>query len=1160
MRKKVFMALLAVMLLMHSLVGAGLAPVSANNPGNNSILTQVHLKDRAGSVIDAVYKSDAERVPLGSPVTLEYEWELENGHSFTAGSTFEFDIPREFELYNEVKGQLIVDNGLDIGEFVASTNGHVVITFNGDVNQFSEVAGTLIFHTNFSRTTITGNTEVRIPFDIRGGQQVAIVNFKPEKGSLLDKKGTKAGDQQINWSIDVNTSLEQIENASLTDLTPQGLTLDEGSIQVHKLEVNIDGSTQLGSLVTTGYTLDTQSINGFKIDFDGILDSAYRVTYTTDIGNGDETSFTNTANLAGSKTASAKDTITIQRPDVLSKRVGGYDESTRTISWIIEYNFRERYIPNGVLQDRFNDSQELVTATLAVYDRNTGTLLTEGAGQDYTLTLVPAQGGKAGFDLEFNAPVSSGYEIKYDTVAKDRVYANETIDNTVTTAVYGSRTASQPLRNLVIQKRHMGTNYNTKEASWSIKINEDNYVMQDVLISDEFVNSGQQFKSGSLVVKDHADRVLSEPGDYEFASADSYKGFTIQFKNPISTAHTVTYSTYFNPEWKDNNNKSLFLNRAVITGKEIDGTSINSRSEASFNADALTRDNGSKTGTYDARSKEITWTLRSNYIKRSITNATIVDTLKQGQKYVENSLQVYEMTLSGSENGAGKGALVDPANYTLTPPSEANGNELKLEFNRMNDDTPYWIEFKTSLQDNVIIDQGTVQNEAVLQEGNDILATWRNNVTIPQGGEFVSKNGTQVGGKIEWEIYINRGQSYVENAKIIDEPTANQVLVEDSFRLYKAKVNAGGVSTDVTGLTPLQEGIDYTLVIAPDGSGQFELLFNEPIIDAFILKYDALIDAEDGDPVSNTVHFEGTGIVTDKMISNKEIIVRSSGGGGTGSGVRGSLEITKVDQDDTAQVLEGATFVLQDTRGRRPAITETTDVHGQILFANLLYDDYTLEEITAPDGYSLPDTVITITIDSTIRANGNVKRITITNEKTPAPPVTPPVEPPVEPPVTPPVEPPVTPPVEPPVTPPVNPPVDPPVTPVTPPVNPPVNPPVTPPVVPEETEPNEPDHSESQPGPDAPGEDGDSSGGIPAEGGNTTNSGGPGQGNNLQSKADGGGKASDQALEGKETASKANLGVATLPKTGESSPLPYFVAGLAVIASGVYLRFRKAKA
>ncbi|MNJ34835.1 Collagen binding domain protein [compost metagenome] len=775
----------------------------------------------------------------------------------------------------------------------------------------------------------------------------------------------------------------------------------------------------------------------------------------------------------------------------------------------------------------------MVAGSLEVHDRETGTLLNEGAGNDYTVIPAQAADGKTGFDLKFNYPINSGYIIKYDTKANGRVLMDETVFNTVTDAVYGSKTASRKHRNLVIQKSYDSTDYNTKEAFWSIVINQDNYEMKDVVITDEFVNSGQQFKEGSLVVKDKDGNVLSASADYDFAAPDAKQGFTIDFKQPINGAYTVTYATYFNPDWKDNNDVSRFLNRATITGEEMDGTPVDVTAEATFPTDSYTRNNGVKTGKYDAAAKEITWTIKSNYNKKSLTNAAIVDTLKQGQEYIDGSLKIHEMILTGTANGTSQGDPVDPSKYTLTPPTEANGNELQLTFNTVDDSTPYWIEFKTRLPENVIIDKGAVENEALLREGNTTLASWKGNATIPQGGEFVSKGGEQDDDKINWTIYINRGQSYVENAKIIDEPTSNLILVEDSFRLYKAKVGSGGVSQDVSGLIPLQEGTDYTLDIAPDDSGNFELSFNAPISEAYILKYETLIDAANGESVGNTVHFEGTGIKTDKMISNKEIIVRTSGGSGTGSGIRGNLEITKVDQDDSSQVLEGAVFVLQDAKGKRPAITKTTDVDGKALFTDLLYGDYVLEETEAPEGYIVLDTIINLTLDASIKTDGNVKRIVIVNEKE------------VEPPVTPPVNPPVTPPVNPPVTPPVNPPVTPP---VNPPVTPPVDPPVTQPVDPEPEETVTPSENE---------EDHDSDANASTDGGNSPSSGAGSQDHDLNANASDGKDKTGAAQGAKGSSSKSDLGVSKLPKTGESSNLLYYAAGLAMIVFGVYLR-RKA--
>lgn len=129
-------------------------------------------------------------------------------------------------------------------------------------------------------------------------------------------------------------------------------------------------------------------------------------------------------------------------------------------------------------------------------------------------------------------------------------------------------------------------------------------------------------------------------------------------------------------------------------------------------------------------------------------------------------------------------------------------------------------------------------------------------VAVPHGGEYVSKVGTQNGNKIDWSIRINEGQSHVSNAKIIDQPSNNQILIEDSFHLYSTIIAANGNTTKSTELIRNQ---DYKLYIKTDAQGQqtFEVTFAKDISTAFILEYQSFIHAEDKAKVSNKVAFEG---------------------------------------------------------------------------------------------------------------------------------------------------------------------------------------------------------------------------------------------------------------------------------------------------------------
>lgn len=68
---------------------------------------------------------------------------------------------------------------------------------------------------------------------------------------------------------------------------------------------------------------------------------------------------------------------------------------------------------------------------------------------------------------------------------------------------------------------------------------------------------------------------------------------------------------------------------------------------------------------------------------------------------------------------------------------------------------------------------------------------------------------------INWSIAINESQSTIADAVVTDDPTENQVIVEDSFHLYPTTVDPYGNLTKDT-VNELKEGTDYKLKITTD--------------------------------------------------------------------------------------------------------------------------------------------------------------------------------------------------------------------------------------------------------------------------------------------------------------------------------------------------------
>lgn len=75
---------------------------------------------------------------------------------------------------------------------------------------------------------------------------------------------------------------------------------------------------------------------------------------------------------------------------------------------------------------------------------------------------------------------------------------------------------------------------------------------------------------------------------------------------------------------------------------------------------------------------------------------------------------------------------------------------------------------------------------------------------------------------------------------------------------------------------------------------------------------------------------------------------------------KGSLTINKVDAD-TGKALAGVTYRLYDASGNKVADV-TTDTDGKAVFTDLPLGNYSYQEISAPEGYVVDDTMYQITI------------------------------------------------------------------------------------------------------------------------------------------------------------------------------------------------------
>lgn len=105
---------------------------------------------------------------------------------------------------------------------------------------------------------------------------------------------------------------------------------------------------------------------------------------------------------------------------------------------------------------------------------------------------------------------------------------------------------------------------------------------------------------------------------------------------------------------------------------------------------------------------------------------------------------------------------------------------------------------------------------------------------------------------------------------------------------------------------------------------------------------------------------------------------RSSGGGGGSTGAA----ITANKTDAQGKALAGATFVLEDSRGRE-AYQATSNTSGTVRFTDVSSGTYTLLEKKAPEGYVLSNETYTLTVSgSRVTMNGkSYSPVTFVNRK-----------------------------------------------------------------------------------------------------------------------------------------------------------------------------------
>ncbi|MFT8593567.1 MAG: SpaA isopeptide-forming pilin-related protein [Bifidobacterium sp.] len=988
-----FLVALATLLVVFQ-TSSGTALADDTTPGVTTGTINTNLPDDSnGTIIDTAKATftdangnevDSSQVNAGTNVDFKYTWSvpdpLADGTRLKGGDTFTFKMPANIDYHTVTNGKLG-----DYGTYTVDASGNVTFTFNDNVDGVDDVSGTFEYSSSISQETTTGEQSFDIPTT---SNEPAIPYFvQPTGGTDIAKAGTLNGETNgknptgITWDVTINTSLQTLTNATVTDPMPSS-TEDSvastlKSVAVYPVTVDTKGNvTSTGAALTEGtdYTVDAAG----KVTFIGkyaTTRDAFKIEYKSDIDtskvpkDGGTETFKNTATLNNDgKDSPASASVAANYGKFLDKSFDGADnDGSQKYNWHIDYNGQDATLSadNAVITDTLDKGTFTGTPVLTYADGST----VDPA--DYTIAYNADHNQMT---VSFVNGLDKAVKIAYQSTISGAIDDSDKdgITNTASSDDVTKTTNSGSLGQQGLTKTRGSVDYNTKQVAWHFDINQARQNMSNWILTDT-VPEGLTVDMSSFVLKDKDKNVTYVNGtDYEVkATAD---GFTLEFLGDLKTSapdwYTLSYNTSFdtlnlpsNKDWK---------NSAEAQWTDTSGSTHTNTGSADFSPNDSAQNDGSKSGSYNATTKDITWTVVGNYNQRTLSNASITDPIPSTQTYVPDSAKVFEATI----NADGSYSLGSDVTSSISPSFDSDSKTVTA---KLPDDSTkaYVLQFETSLDNQVLSD--TKESNTATYTNNKIDNELDASISVPNGSNYVDKSGTADStdsSYVNWNVWINKSQSTLENAKIVDNPTSNQIVDQSSIKIYPVSVSADGQTYTPDTSKALTLGKDYTVdlqTVAATGVQTLTIAFSNTIHTAYDLQYRTLVNTPlKNDTVSNSVTISADNLEQSQTSKSNNVAVYNNNGSADGKNT--TIEINKIDAE-TKAALSNASFALYsvDSNGQKATLlkTGTTDSDGNLTWGNMVSGKYILVETSAPAGYTISDNLkngVTFTVSYTTAA------------------------------------------------------------------------------------------------------------------------------------------------------------------------------------------------
>ena len=783
-----------------------------------------------------------------------------------------YDNQLGFGLNKEVSGSLVADNEMqtNIGQYVISEEGELLVEIDDSIydafRQDPETLGrlddrtsdgaigtltlaTIIFTGSFQVDGVTGESPpmmLGIPGD-------DLVSFNDVTLQHIDEQGDPmTGDFQVGSHVKIRFSY-RIEDIAQVDieklyeftipkeipiLTDRTLELKDGSRVLANIEITQDSTGVTGGFMTVQFLAEINN-EAFDEERNGWIEITSQFGNIT-IGDDGEQTITFEVNGA-SKDVTVKFEEVKETQNVILSKSGNYDKVNNEILWTIKVTPKTtpkgKIIKKVIIKDTIQPGQTYIPESAKLGGASINPDPVTNDKLEYQLNTI--QDGNEYFISFKTKPdlsqfVTQGEKIIFEntvtgTFGEEENPTNESGASVDTTVNFIEKSGEE-----VTEVTGQG------KIKWTININNNNLELPIGTSIEDTIGTGLAFNNDLLI--------NGEPfGNYGTLNVEGQK-LTFTFINPISTMHTLTYTTNVTDSGAyDSNDRQTYKNEAEITWPNKPGGAT---STGEIGIGVYTSIIQKTVAGYNKVTHEITWKIVINTNKIKITNPVITDKLPATLEYVDHTIsgnKAWDFTNNNNDlRFTHTGEINEP--YTITLVTRIK-DEHKEYFG--NNSTEY------------------ISNTAILT-GTGVKKS-ESTATQTVTSKVIAKSGKgydYTTRKAKWEIIVNQNKMLITNATVTD-------VIQDGFHEFVA----GSLKIDSVDATPGQYSVNGNTItitlgdITTQKKITFETQIPENKVDEFFqqnsdkkLKNNATLT---GDEIHGKVEVKASQIVKNTVISKR---------------------------------------------------------------------------------------------------------------------------------------------------------------------------------------------------------------------------------------------------------------------------------------------------